>query len=99
MRLITDTLPDQTKAYGAVAMFAPLGLYLKNVQFNHIRDGYKEPCFMVVAVGLSSSGKSDINRIRDFIHEATILMRTGAKRHLLKNTIHAHPTLSEIILQ
>lgn len=53
MRLITDTLPDQTKAYGAVAMFAPLGLYLKNVQFNHIRDGYKEPCFMVVAVGLS----------------------------------------------
>lgn len=35
----------------------------------------------------------------DLIHEATILMRTGAKRHLLKNTIHAHPTLSEIILQ
>ena len=35
----------------------------------------------------------------DLIHEATILMRTGAKRHLLKNTIHAHPTLSEIFLQ
>ena len=35
----------------------------------------------------------------DLIHEATILMRTGAKRHLLKNTIHAHPTLSEILLQ
>lgn len=34
----------------------------------------------------------------DLIHEATILMRTGAKRHLLKNTIHAHPTLSEIML-
>ena len=69
MRLITDTLPDQTKAYGALAMFAPLGLYLKNVRFNHIRDGYKEPCFMVVAVGLSSTGKSDPNRLMEFILE------------------------------
>jgi len=35
----------------------------------------------------------------DLIHEATLLIKNGINQDSLKNTIHAHPTLSEIFLQ
>lgn len=69
IRLVVDTLPNRTKAYGALALFAAWGIYLKNVKFYHHFDEYVEHCFMVLAVGLSSTGKSDINNIKDFILE------------------------------
>jgi hypothetical protein len=69
IRIITDTLPKQTKGYGAVAVFAPLGLYMKNTKIYHGRDGFIEPSVMVISVAMSSTGKSDINRIKDFILE------------------------------
>ena len=69
IELIVKTLPEKTKAYGAVAIFPMLGLYLKNVKFNHFRDGGAEPTFLTMILGLSSAGKNDINRIKDFLLE------------------------------
>jgi hypothetical protein len=69
IEIIVNTLPDKTKGYGAMAIFPMLGLYLKNVKFDHIRDGAVEPAFMSMVVGVSSSGKNDIKRIKKFILE------------------------------
>ncbi len=69
IELIINSLPEKTKAYGAVAIFPMLGLYLKNVKFEHFRDGGAEPTFLTMVLGLSSGGKNDINRIKDFLLE------------------------------
>jgi dihydrolipoamide dehydrogenase len=38
-------------------------------------------------------------RVTDLIAEATLAMRTGATVRDLAHTIHAHPTLAEIMLE
>ena len=34
----------------------------------------------------------------DLIHEVTVLMRQGGTIHDIAHTVHAHPSLSEILL-
>ncbi|MBQ7540059.1 MAG: dihydrolipoyl dehydrogenase, partial [Bacteroidaceae bacterium] len=35
----------------------------------------------------------------DLIHEVTLLMSLGGTTEQLANTIHAHPTLSEVVMK
>jgi hypothetical protein len=46
-----------------------VGLYLLDVQFDHYRDGKIDPAILVVCVGSSNVGKSDIEKMKNFIIE------------------------------
>lgn len=83
MRIIADTLPAKTKAYGMLAAFPALGIYLKNVIFKHPRDADKEACHMVLAVGNSSGGKGDFQAMEQFILKGA-QEATDASEEILK---------------
>lgn len=63
LELVSKTMHNRTKGYASLAVFAALGTYLENVRFCRPNDPASEACFMIVAVGQSSTGKGEVDNI------------------------------------